>query len=413
MKIDFMKFIQLQEKARENEFYIPAFRFDEFERTMKRLVKKAIKIGLEPPDYVKSDEDIFVGCFDPRDKIYLSESPSVEVIKVNLVTINFHGLIKLDGEHELVAILDHKTELVRVVPGKTLPKEYFGADSNCDHCKSQRRRKETFIVVSEEGIHQQVGRNCLQDYLGIDGNVLAKLYSEIYSFNKYANREHWEAGFYEEGIELDYLLGMTISAINQCGWVSKGKAYDSDLMATAERVSSWINRKSLGLFERQEVIDIDPTEEEKEEANKALKWALDLEVGDNDYLYNLNRIAKAGFVINRYIGLACSMVAGYRRSIEEQKERIERKPSNYVGEIKKRDDYIVTIEKIQQFETDYGTSWLIKMLDDNDNIIVWWASTPSFEFNEGDTVTIKATVKEHREYNGIKQTIVNRVKEAA
>jgi hypothetical protein len=46
------------------------------------------------------------------------------------------------------------------------------------------------------------------------------------------------------------------------------------------------------------------------------------------------------------------------------------------------------------------------MKDDNSNIFTWFSSNK--EFDKGSIVTLKATIKEHREYNEVKQTVLTR-----
>jgi len=51
---------------------------------------------------------------------------------------------------------------------------------------------------------------------------------------------------------------------------------------------------------------------------------------------------------------------------------------------------------------------LHKFLQDGSNVLVWFGSK-ELDVALGETVTIKATVKRHDEFNFVKQTIVNRV----
>ena len=70
----------------------------------------------------------------------------------------------------------------------------------------------------------------------------------------------------------------------------------------------------------------------------------------------------------------------------------------------------------------YGMVTIYKFLDENGNILIWKTASnlekiivvdgeKEFEnIQRGETIKIKATIKEHSEYNGSKQTLVNRVK---
>ena len=52
------------------------------------------------------------------------------------------------------------------------------------------------------------------------------------------------------------------------------------------------------------------------------------------------------------------------------------------------------------------------MEDADGNRFKWWATSLGLE-ESADFVTVKATVKSHGEYNGIKETVVNRVAQVA
>ena len=49
------------------------------------------------------------------------------------------------------------------------------------------------------------------------------------------------------------------------------------------------------------------------------------------------------------------------------------------------------------------------MVDEHLNSIKWFASGGLLDWNEGEVDIIKATVRKHSEYQGNKETIVNRV----
>ena len=86
-----------------------------------------------------------------------------------------------------------------------------------------------------------------------------------------------------------------------------------------------------------------------------------------------------------------------------------KKPSEYVGTPGKRIETRVTVKKIIEIANDWGTIDIIVMEDENDNVLKW--ATSSFHGMEEDgEYRVRATVKEHELYRGIKQTVVTRVK---
>ena len=61
-------------------------------------------------------------------------------------------------------------------------------------------------------------------------------------------------------------------------------------------------------------------------------------------------------------------------------------------------------------EGDYGLTTILKLADESDNILTWFASG-SKSYQKGDKVSLKATIKKHDEFKGVKQTVITRAKE--
>ena len=108
------------------------------------------------------------------------------------------------------------------------------------------------------------------------------------------------------------------------------------------------------------------------------------------------------------IGYLAALPAIYYKNIEKEKEREQEIPSEWVGEPKQRLEDDAECIFYKTYESPYGLKSIVKFVSNN-NILTWFASGEP-EFNPGETYRIKYTVKDHDEYRGKKQTIVNRVK---
>ena len=84
-------------------------------------------------------------------------------------------------------------------------------------------------------------------------------------------------------------------------------------------------------------------------------------------------------------------------------------PSNFVGEVNDRDVFDLTLKFKLDFQNYFHgrpvTSWLNSLVDGQGNVFVYWGKCLG---NKGDNIKMKATIKEHKVYKGIKQTVVNR-----
>lgn len=92
-------------------------------------------------------------------------------------------------------------------------------------------------------------------------------------------------------------------------------------------------------------------------------------------------------------------------------ESLMYEPSNseYVGEIGDRIEETLTVTKAVTLESYYGTSIMHIMEDAVGNVFVWITKAKSYP--EGKVVTLRGTIKDHKEYKGTKQTILTRCKE--
>lgn len=96
----------------------------------------------------------------------------------------------------------------------------------------------------------------------------------------------------------------------------------------------------------------------------------------------------------------------------ENVRRVEESTSDWVGEIGERIDIHVTIDRA--FESEYRfaggmwgttTNYMYLMHDEAGNVYKW---STSCYYQEKDECHFKATVKDHAEYKGIKQTVLTR-----
>lgn len=82
--------------------------------------------------------------------------------------------------------------------------------------------------------------------------------------------------------------------------------------------------------------------------------------------------------------------------------------SEYVGEIGSREEFTLTVKKAIAIYGAYGTSTMHIMEDEDGNVFVW--TTAAKDLEEGATYVLKGTIKDHKEYRGVKQTVLTRCK---
>lgn len=87
----------------------------------------------------------------------------------------------------------------------------------------------------------------------------------------------------------------------------------------------------------------------------------------------------------------------------------EESTSQYVGEIGQRIEVELTVDKAIKLDSYYGPSTMHIMKDADENVYVWTTGAKSWE--EGSVRTVRGTIKDHKMYKNVKQTVLTRCAE--
>ena len=103
-------------------------------------------------------------------------------------------------------------------------------------------------------------------------------------------------------------------------------------------------------------------------------------------------------------------VAQRAKRLSWKKDKILTKnKSEFVGQVKDRGTFDLTLTFRKGFDTDFGVSFLNTLKDAQGNVFTYWGNS-FLDVDVDSTITVKATIKDHREYDGTKQTVINRPK---
>lgn len=92
-----------------------------------------------------------------------------------------------------------------------------------------------------------------------------------------------------------------------------------------------------------------------------------------------------------------------------EKLMYEEHPSQYQGKVGERIEVTVTVKKVYEGNGYFGHYAVHTMEDSEGNQYVW--STSAKHWSEGDLIVIRGTIKEHKTYRNVKQTVLTRCKE--
>lgn len=375
----------------DNIFKIPAENIEVFEAKFEKLAKKAKKLGMEAPKYVFINE--------AKVKID-NEYHLVHTVWVDM----WNAQVKVEG-WQFVATIQHSEEgnILRNLTQNDLPISFRTAERQCEHCNASRNRKDTYILLHDNGEFKQVGRNCLADFLGRDALSIASRAEWMSTLIDTCNSLGTVKGVSTHD-DLETYLAHVAEYISLFQWTSRTKSREYGFAATADQAWSEMHpaKGATRTYEK-------PTSESFEIARKAIDWAASIPGDDiEEYLHNIRIIAKRELVQFRESGLAASIVAAYKRHLGESLKREAKAISNWVGTVGEKIESVMAVEKAVTVETQYGTSKIYVMRDEQGNDFTWFSSTNVLE--AGMTVKLKATVKAHDMYKGNKTTKLTRCK---
>ena len=408
-----------------SDFWVRSFLITDLRAKFDKLARRAVKLGCVAPTLkIVGTETREIGRTPPVDGERLGQPIYAEFshIVVDGVAPKFAGW-------RLVARLLHDSQtgvgsstIVNAVPGETVPPQYRSSGCKCDHCnKNWLVRKDTYVVAHDDGTTKQVGSSCLADFLGhVDPQqlaLIASFYTDAFGALAIGEDDDFSEdphGLYVRGaslISLKTLLSVSAAHHRLYGWTTSAQArLDDRAIPSVGRVLSAIFGNSKESKELR--AELAPTEADTTLATNAIEWAKTADTS-SDFMHNLSAIAKAETASYRTTGMACAIIGAYKRHIEGEFERKSRPESNHVGTVGERltmDLHVIVTRAMP--EGIYGPTTLHRFADESGNIFTWFASGEA-KFNDGDNVTVKATIKKHDVYKGLKQTVLSRVMEIA
>jgi hypothetical protein len=260
------------------------------------------------------------------------------------------------------------------------------------------------VFVLSNGTDQiAVGRTCLREFLGIDDPksivARAQFFEELRSIEEDDLLNYGGSNPY---VQLHEVLQYAAANIRLNGYVSKAKQQETGYMTTGETVMMNINNVP-GFNE------LESNKDDKGWATKTVEFFRSQDNFGNDYMDNLRVILRQDIIKKEHVNLAASAVITAQRQLAPKEEA---KESNFVGEVKQRlRGLSLMLEKIIFLgHGSFGPSYLHLMKDADGNVFSWITGN-KIEKAEGEQIKLDATVKQHKVYNDVKQTVLTRAKQ--
>lgn len=377
-------------------YLIPEENITKFEKQIAKIEKLSKKY--DSPFHYEDLGEFYQGIEN--------EECRMEYIKMHKVDVE--GYIKHDN-WAFVATLNHTPEgnIIRttcsVVDDLILDK-YQDCQPICDHCNTNRARKNTYIIwntVTKE--LKQVGTNCLEEYTcGLSAEAAANWAQFLVRVDELAN-DYSLSTIRTRYYKVEDVLLVAKKLIDKDGYMKSEEGETSTKVQTFEHFGDADIRESITKDDCNFVLD-------------AIEWILK-EEGNNTYIHNLQTLIKNKYCSSSDFGYVVSLIPTYGKHLAEEKRKQEldeknkneAEASSYIGEVgDKVDVEVVSCECVSERDTMYGPSYLWKFVDNNGNVLMW--SSGNWVNDRENVVSVKGTIKSLEEFRGVKQTWLTRCK---
>ena len=396
------------------EYFIVENRFEYIEKKINSIKNKCEKLGLPFKYEVLGEEFRNVGS-------------EMKPVYVKFIKIDVEGRAYI-SDYEAVAVAEctKNGNVMRKINHEVeIPARYYNSGCICEHCNSDRYRKEVLIIRNvNTGEYKQVGKACCKLYTGnLDAQWVAML-GEFY--DKLSEEE-------QDGMSYDHLpvggryyplsevVETAYAIIRKCGYFSSNTNMPTKVLTSICMNDGYSAMNKELKFRKYDIefcgSDFDGVEDY---AKKVIEYYESASAEANsDFMRNISIIIKNGYVSQKELGYVCYLPQGYMKEVEKaEQKRItaeRRARSNelgYFGEVGKRykNEKVDSVEEIGYYTTQFGITVIYRITLESGYELTWKASSTPHELEdenmEVDTVTF--TVKEHGEYKGNKQTLVTR-----
>lgn len=398
------------------------FKLDKVSRKAKRLLGQTI--GLNVLDEVHEPAVMMRGT---------AQVPLLDVDGKQIINISYDvtipvPIVKIPG-WQFIATIDHTPaagNIIRVVPNVDFEPDarYRSVKPICEHCNKIRGRRDTYLLRSDAGEIKQIGRQCIRDFLGHDVEhltAMAEIYIHCLPGEGDADQD-WVGGMRDRR----YIFVRTYMAhvsrmMRACGWISrKDVEYRQDgTQSTASLAHSNMFPPPGNKDPKNKPLEL--TEEDYQSADAALTWAKEM-TPRSEFDTNMHILAQEDMIEGRSMGILAYILPAYLKHVQQEFARLERRTamrledSKHVGAKGERLRNIAAVLYGYYPTVGYGgmAAYIYRFQTTDGNVLSWKSSqgVEGLGLMAAKARTpvkiVAGTVKDHTEYNGVKETRLSR-----
>lgn len=399
-------------------YTIPDFIVDDVKHKIEKFNKASVKAKIEPISYTLENSRTEIR----RDN---EDSPEYEVSIIDLV---IDGELFINRGWEFLAQIEHSDEgnvILKKNDNFQVPEEYRTASIfTCDHCHTRRYRTYTYLVKNIESNEiKQVGSDCIRAYLGFNLNALLdrlEWLNELKKLGLLGSDSEYNGerlgGRWNPIINLKSYMTMVVGLMTvNPFYITSKLAYESGQTSSASEAWYLFDTK-LTSYQKELLNKINVTNEKNTETAVDLinyfTTLLNGKTERNDYEGNLLVVLNRGYVTPKTMGIAGSMWIGYKKHIEGEFFKKEKKISNWIGKEGDKIELPLFVKRTNSMENPFkynGVTYIHTMIDTDGNIFTWFNNGNNI-LDDEKTYMVRGTIKKHDSYNDIKKTVLTRCK---
>ena len=286
----------------------------------------------------------------------------------------------------------------------------------CDHCNTVRVNRAKIMLVrnTETGEYKQVGTTCIKDFLGWSAMPV------FYSTSDVEGQMDDGWGSFGGGSAPEftptYVLAVAHAAVQVMGWAAKS----SGKPPTSGLVSDYLfGGNSKAAIEARK--EIDPIIGAAQEIAPTILTTVRDEFAASTYGYEANvyAVLNAQSVTSRDYDVLTSVVPAYERIVGnraarevEAAARAAKPEPTHLGAKSDKVEFtgVITLALTVDGFSYNSTQRMIVVETETALVKLYTAAGWAYDVVSGDTVTLKATVKDLDTFKGQQQTVVTRAK---
>ena len=393
-----------------SRYFIPESAIDSLETKLATIRRKCAKYGCE--FYYSRIGETF-----KKVDIHDEEGRWTKVT-IKAIEVEVSGTAIAESGWKLAGKIEHLEtgNVIHSFSDVVIPDWYRSASPRCEHCNSDRHRKETYVLYhAENHAWKQVGSSCLKDFTGYVSAEMAAAIASVYALLDQVAEDRVYIASSPKYFDIESVICYAIECVKHWGYHKSEEGND----ATRERVRDLMHRH-MKLPASIDAVTFDPMSTANLQTFEDLRSRLLALNAEDDYTNNLQVLLRAEKVPEKRLGILVSAVPYYNKMIARDVEQRNTSNSEFVGNVgDKLIIDIATVKLVNIYDGYYGSTWRYQIVDAHGNVFMWDASSPMWDtvcvedspkgdVIEGLPLQIKGTIKKHDEFRNIKQTWLTR-----